>query len=287
MKFTFTFAIAVAIFVFFASPSRSTLDLVDDGLNPLVKLSQYGVIVVSNANRRRFIEGVLDGGDKEINPRDAITIQNDALAYQRFIDNISQKYGDFGSALSYSSGPLGVINFTVVGTFVIGGPGLGLIVPEVAAFLNSIATPTLSYTESGVAGGFPYSFTVSGIQNISVGLVALGLLAPKLYGQYQLNSAPDLRRIANNRYQASFYVDVEGQVSNAACRVNPACYPKSDQDPNLVYFTQKGFTKFQFVRSSDDDSVFKLDAIITQGRYTTRSTQLPPAGTTNFAVFNV
>lgn len=259
--------------------SAQLVSLWGNSANGLAALQNYA----SPASKRRAVSFIQDDSDfGEINPSYAVALENLALTYSRGTDNISQKYANFNSPLSYSSGALGVLNLTVTGNFFLGGTNLGLIVPDVFALLEQVATPDLTYIETGIAGGFPYTLQVDGIVNISLALVAAGLLEPKLYGQTQFASAFSFKQLDSKTYQVASTQNDYGLVASLGCEITPGCYPKSATDPNLQWFANTGFQILQFTRSGSN---FLISSIYSQGRYASRSNSLPDPTSLNFAPF--
>lgn len=168
------------------------------------------------------------------------------LLYTRGIDNIANLYGNFFSPLSYSSGSAGVLNLTVTGNFFLGGTNFGYIVPSIASLLNGIALSSLLYTESGSVDGVPYFISVSGLQNVAVGLALEGLVQPKLYSQRSSLSAP-LIEYGFGSVNVSHLVIASGLAATASCQASSTCYPTGLTDPNLAGFQVVGEVTFVLV----------------------------------------
>lgn len=205
-------------------------------------------------------------------------------AYIRGLDNIANKYGNFNSPLSYSSGAAKTLNTTVTGNFFLPPPfqgtNLGYIVPDLLAFLTPIALPTITYVESGVRNYTAYSFAVSGLSTVATDLFLAGLLGPKLYSQRQLlGLGPVVGNIA--QVNLTYTVSVSGLVATDACQANPFCFPGSESDPNLTFFTQIGSVTFQLVLQFGAGYTYKIASITNIGGYTIKAGQFVP-GTTNF-----
>ena len=170
--------------------------------------------------------------------------------YSKGLDNIANLYGNFNSPLSYSSGNLGILNLSITGNFFLPPPlqgtNLGYIVPSLVALLEQVATSSIVYTESGTEFGQPYFISVSGLQNVAIGLFLEGLLAPKLYSQRSSLSTPIIQ-VGLNQVNVTHVVTASGLSASNLCQQNPACYPVSTSDVNLNGFWIVGEVTFVLV----------------------------------------